>query len=209
MRFGISNLIFNAVSNDGIDAILRNCAICDFAPTVHFGTWEDMPERLLKYPFKGHRTRISALQSLFYEVSNVSLVRDDASFERLSSHFCKVLNLASSNFTPSVIFGSPGVRSQIDRKFSHERILERVRLLADFSLSRNVKLCFEVNSPKFGCDFLTTNESLFDLYRDLDHPGLGLHLDVGQMIEEGLDPLEMVEIHKGKITHLHLSSPDL
>jgi sugar phosphate isomerase/epimerase len=167
-----------------------------------------MPKYIPKKPFKGHRTKICALQSLFYKVPDVSLVKDDESFERLRKHFQIVVDLASSNETPSVIFGSPGVRSNRHFNLSHAALLERINFLADYAFTKRVKLCFEVNSPKFGCDFLTTNQSLFDLHSDLDHPGLGLHLDVGQMIEEGINPINMVNALNHRICHLHLSSPD-
>lgn len=208
MQFGISNLIFNHISNDSVDAILENCSICDFAPTAHYGLWSNMPKYLPKKPFKGHITKICALQSLFHDVPDVSLVKDDESFERLIKHFQIVVDLASSNETPSVIFGSPGVRSNWDINLSYMALLDRINLLAEYAFTKKVKLCFEVNSPKFGCDFLTTNKSLFDLHNDLDHPGLGLHLDVGQMIEEGVNPINTVNALNHRICHLHLSSPD-
>jgi sugar phosphate isomerase/epimerase len=175
---------------------------------VHYGLWANTPKYLPKNPFKGHRTKICALQSLFYKVPDVSLVKDDESFERLRKHFQIVVDLASANGIPCVIFGSPGVRSNRDFNLSYQALLERISFLAEYAFSRNVKLCFEVNSPKFGCEFLTTNQSLFDLHSDLDHPGLGLHLDVGQMIEEGLNPIKMVSTLNQRICHLHLSSPD-
>lgn len=208
MQFGISNLIFDHISSNAVDDILEHCNICDFSPTIHYGSWANTPKHLPKNPFKGHRTKISALQSLFYQVSDVSLVRDHESFECLRKHFQSVIDMASSNKTPFVIFGSPGVRSKRNYNLSYKALLERIKILAEYAFSKNVKLCFEVNSPKFGCEFLTTNQSLFDLHSDLDHPGLGLHLDVGQMIEEGLEPKNIVSQCKDKISHLHLSSPD-
>jgi sugar phosphate isomerase/epimerase len=208
MRFGISNLIFDHISNNTVEAILSHCTVCDFAPTVHYGSWENVPGTLPEAPFLDHETKVSALQSLFYQVPDVSLVRDDKSFQRLKNHFRYVVDLAATNKTPFLIFGSPGVRSKADNSVSHGKILERVCCLADYAFKKDVKLCFEVNSTKFGCDFLTTNQSLFDLLSRLNHQGLALHLDVGQMIEEGLDPLIIVDSYKDQISHMHLSSPD-
>lgn len=208
MRFGVSNLIFNHISADSLAEILDCCSICDFAPTAHYESWGNAPDILPKYPYQGAKTEISALQSLFYQVFEASIVRDDLSFERLVEHFQCVVDLASSSDIPFVVFGSPGVRSNRDSRISYRQILNRIYSLANYAFDRNVKLCFEVNSPKFGCEFLTTNQSLFDLHNDLDHPGLGLHLDVGQMIEEGLDAVEMANKYKHRICHLHLSSQD-
>lgn len=208
MRFGISNLVFGRISQATQDAVLEVSEICDFAPTVHYGSWKDTPTCLPQIPYVGKHTQICALQSLYFGVQGASLVKDSSSFEKLLDHHAQLLTLAESARIPYLIFGSPGSRSGRLASTSDLEIHSRIVRLADMAAAKNIKICFEVNSPKFGCEFLSNNEALFELLDDLNHPGLGLHLDVGQIQEEGLDAVYLVNKHKSKLNHLHLSAPD-
>lgn len=208
MRFGFSNLIFNALSNDAKRAILSASEVCDFAPTVHYKNWQNVPHTIQGKPYTGFDTEISALQSLFYQVDGASLVQGEHDYLKLYAHMKYLVDLASRSDIPFLIFGSPGTRSQISQDVNLEVIARRLLRLADLAGLKNLKICIEVNSSKFGCEYITTNQFLFDLLTDLSHRGLGLHLDVGQMIEEKLDPLQVIDHCKSKLSHLHLSAPD-
>ena len=208
IRFGISNLVFGQIAEATLEAILAVSAICDFAPTIHYGSWENTPEILPANPYPAHPTQICALQSLFFGIKGASLLNDEDSFAKLVHHYERLVHLAASAETPFLIYGSPGTRSGRIASLSEDGIHARIIQLADIAASNGVKLCFEVNSPKFGCEYLTTNVALLDLLNVLAHPGLGLHLDVGQMLEEGIDVVPFVKSNLDDLVHLHLSASD-
>jgi sugar phosphate isomerase/epimerase len=208
MRFGISNLIFGQLSDATREAILAVSDVCDFAPTVHYGSWENTPDVLPAHPYLAHSTKICALQSLFFGVQGASLLKDDDSFAKLLGHHERLVALAASAEVSFLIYGSPGTRAGRIEGLSESRIHARICQLADIAAAKRVKLCFEVNSPKFGCEYLTTNAALLELLDVLAHSGLGLHLDVGQMFEEGIDVVSFVKSNLNTLVHLHLSASD-
>lgn len=208
IRFGISNLIFGSVSQACRDALLDASDICDFAPTVHYGSWDEVPEVIPFKPYEGRETQICALQSLFYGLPDVSLLKDGDSFNALVAHCERLAAWAARSNIPNLIYGSPGTRSGRVAHLSDTAMRLRVEKLAHIVGEHGVRLCFEVNSPKFGCEFLASNAELMGLLAQIDHPGLGLHLDVGQMFEEGLPLLSYIEEHALILSHLHLSAPD-
>lgn len=206
MRFGISNLIFEQISESSRDAVLSVSEVCDFAPTIHYGAWKNVPNILPSLPYPPYTTKISALQSLFFGIQGASLLKDDDSFAILVCHFERLVKMAVSADIRFLIYGSPGTRSGRFNDLAEKIIHSRISQLADIALSKGLKLCFEVNSPKFGCEYLTTNASLHELLVMLAHPGLGLHLDVGQMLEEGVDVVSFVKMNQNTLAHLHLST---
>lgn len=208
MRFGISNLIWPHLSATTRRRLQTLCTICDFAPTVHFGGWSAVPPSLPKRPYGDGAMEVGALQSLFFGVAEASLVKGDQEFAVLRAHFQRLVRWASLSDVPYLIYGSPGTRSGSLVDLDGPVLEQRVQQLADDAKAGGVRLCFEVNSLKFGCEFLSSNEGLFSLLDRMQHPGLGLHLDVGQMVEEGLEPIAVVQQHAAALLHLHLSAPD-
>jgi D-psicose/D-tagatose/L-ribulose 3-epimerase len=208
MRFGISNLIFPKLSDTVLGQVLSTVDSCDFAPTGLYGAWDNVPNVLPRYPYEPYRVPIAALQSLMFGCPGASLVRSTDEFTVLTRHFEYVAHLASRSGVEVLVFGSPATRNGIDPGLGEVELRSRVRQLADIAARHRTKLCFEVNSPRFGCEFLNVNSALRHLLNDLQHPGLGLHLDCGQMIEEGVDPLDYISTAAPELTHLHLSAPD-
>lgn len=208
MRFGISNLVFGQISESARNLILKVSDVCDFAPTAHYGGWDGVPDLLPLEPYVAQPTKISALQSLFFLVHGASLVKDDQSYDILFRHNARLIDLAAKSKIPFLIYGSPGTRAGRLADISERVLYSRVAKIADVAVEKGIKLCFEANSAKFGCEYLTTNAALLEMLSTLSHPGLGLHFDVGQMQEEGIDVVAFVKANRDLLVHLHLSSPD-
>lgn len=206
MRFGISNLVWPQLPEEVKTRLLSSCAICDFAPTIHFPDWR-IPDSFSSNHY-GSGLRICALQSLLFNIPDASLVRSDDEFAVVRTHLRYLFGVAQKASIPMLIYGSPGTRSKASVDLLGPQMRQRVRLLAEDAATYQVKLCFEVNSPRYGCEFLCDNEALFALLDDLRHPGLGLHLDVGQLIEEGREPATLVSQRGAELAHIHLSAPD-
>jgi hypothetical protein len=209
MKFGVSNLMFSFLSAGAREAVLRCSDICDFAPTALYGPWSQVPIALPAHPYGAGGPMVCALQSLFFGVPNISLVQEEGRFLDLVAHFKIITALAERSSINTLVMGSPGTRSRRSPIISDDQLHERVRVLADLSEAKGLKLCFEVVSPRLGCEFLTRNDDLLCVLRELSHPGLGLHLDVGQMTDEGLNPPRYINDIDIAISHIHLSSPDL
>ena len=208
VRYGISNLIFDKLNKDNLNNLVKTAQICDFAPTAHYGSWDAMPETLPSCPYSGSPMEISALQSLFFQMKGASLLQDQYGYEIIERQLFKLAYAANAAGAKYLIFGSPATRKYSSPKLHIYELHDRIMRLADICRSANVLLCFEVNSPKFGGDFLVSNVELFELIETLNHPGLGLHLDLGQMSEAGDDVSAILSKTAGQLNHLHLSAPN-
>jgi hypothetical protein len=206
VRFGFSNLVWNQLPRDTQVSIVHTCEVCDFGPTMHFGGWAKVPEKLPSWPYGTPGPAIAALQSLFFGITSASLVQDERAFEALLNHWKYIVALAARSHVPKLIFGSPGVRSRRHPDADTDVLERRVRELSDVCRQYNVILCFEVNSGRFGCEFLSSMREYHAFFANFSHSALGRHLDLGQLSEEGLDPMEEIDRAGDRLAHLHLSN---
>lgn len=208
LRYGISNLVFDKVTKDVRNRLIQSSQICDFAPTALYGSWDAMPDRLLSCPYHGFNMEICSLQSLFFQLQGASLLQDEAGYRIIEGQIQRLARAAHQSGARSLIFGSPGTRKHAIPQITLPKLHARIAKLADICASVDVLLCFEVNSPKFGTEFLVSNAELLELLATLKHKGLGLHLDLGQMSEAGEDIPSLLKNTSGQLSHLHLSAPD-
>jgi hypothetical protein len=208
VKFGISNLVLQCLTLDTKDKVLECSEVCDFAPTAFYGGWERVPNAIPRRPYGSRGPIVSALQSLFFAMPDASIVKDDIKFQTLALHFERLATLAENSSVPFLIYGSPGTRSNRSKMATDEKLTSRLQTLGAIAAAHGVKLCFEVNSPKFGCEYIFENRALLELIEGLRHPGLGLHLDVGQILEEGIEPIGFICSAERSLVHLHLSAPD-
>jgi len=207
-RFGVSNLIFNKLQNQTLNSILNFSQVCDFAPTIHYGSWKNTPNVIPLKPYRNKLTKICALQSLFFNIDNISLLKSDKEFSNLFKHLIKVIKISAKSDIPYLIFGSPNTRKDRSSKLTDKNLFKRIESIANLAESYQTKLCFEVNSQRFGCEYINTNKSLLSLLSEMQHDGLGLHFDLGQMIDEKVDYLKVIKNNINSISHFHLSSED-
>ncbi len=208
MRFGISNLVLPVLTEVTRNRLCLSAPICDFAPTAFYESWTNVPAVLPSKPYGPSGPTIVALQSLFFRLPDVSLVREESSFTRLLEHFERLTSIAAASGIRILIFGSPATRTGKSAALTARALLDRVFTLADCAAARELTLCFEVNSKRFGCEYLVSTVELLGLLHTAQHSGLGLHLDVGQMLEEGVDVVRLLPTTSRELLHLHLSAPD-
>lgn len=207
LRYGVSNLVFDKVKKDVRNRLIESSQICDFAPTALYGSWDAMPDRLPSCPYEGFDMKICSLQSLFFQLQGASLLQDEAGFQIIERQIKRLVRAASQSGAKSLIFGSPGTRKHMTPPIALSELHSRIFRLADVCANADMLLCFEVNSSKFGTEFLVSNSELLDLLATMEHTGLGLHLDLGQMSEAGDDIPTLLKHTSGQLSHLHLSAP--
>jgi sugar phosphate isomerase/epimerase len=149
--------------------------------------------------------RISCIQSIFFGVRDASLVRDEAGFNVLSTHLDTVCRWANALAAEGLVFGAPAMRSGCTEAI--QTIERRLLTLHEQVESHGQRLLLEAASPRFGTDFGASTTALLDLMTRF--PQLHLHLDVGQMMEEGLNLEAVISAWLPRVAHIHLSAPDL
>lgn len=149
--------------------------------------------------------QISCIQSIFFGIRNASLVKTEAEFKALSTHIDTVCRWANGLAAEGLVFGAPAMRSGCTEPI---KTIERRLLSLHEQVERQGQRFFlEAASPRFGTEFGASTTSLLDLMTRF--PKLHLHLDVGQMMEEGVDLDALLPAWIPRIAHIHLSAPDL
>lgn len=203
MQLGICNFAFPKIDALAVSDVLASCDVIDFAPTVHGFQWGQScpyPDSLFL-----PRVQISCIQSIFFGLRDASLVKSDAAFTVLSGHLDTACRWANNLKAEGLVFGAPGMRLGSTEALA---VIEARLLQLHYQVERcGQRLYLEAASPRFGTEFVASSASLLSLMERF--PQMHLHLDIGQMLEEGLDPIHEFTVWMQRIGHFHLSSPDL
>ena len=115
---------------------------------------------------------LAGMQSLTFGLTEASLSGDPEARQKLTDHLKRQAELAGHLGAGSLIFGSPGLRKEVDRGQAVEVFSDVAQTAAD----NNTKLCIEPLSG-YGNQFVRTTVDGVKLVQEVDHPGFGLHLD--------------------------------
>lgn len=152
---------------------------------------------------------ITSMQALLYGRPDLKLFAADKG-DALVAYLSTIMDLAAGLGARPLVFGSPGNRSrgELDLNAAHERAERPFRLIGDLAAERGLIFCLEPNAPGYGCDFLTKLDEAADMVAALDHEGIGLIVDTGNMAMVGDTP-ETAARYAHLARHLHLSRPNL
>ena len=214
-RLAVSNLAWPPEQDDHALRLLFKYGIkhVEVAPT-RYGEWGDdgLAGRITNAAGR-HGLVVFSLQAVYFN-KDCGLFDDDdgEAFER---HFTAVLELAKSTGARKIVFGSPRNR-KIGGKYDDEesamahavRVFDRVARVAE-GLDSGIIVCFEPNSAKYGCDFVTKASQALDLVRRVSHSQFKINLDTGnaRMEEEELGGI--VKGEESNVGHVQISMPFL
>ncbi|PMH10118.1 sugar phosphate isomerase/epimerase family protein [Vibrio splendidus] len=205
MKIGYSTLVDSKLSIAEQGSLLSVSDCIDWAPTVTNPKWDLLDDR-------GQATLaiskpISALQSLFFGVEDVAFLGSEQQFNNMLCHFERLIVIAKVYNVKYILWGSPGTRIFVE-SLTESTVDDRFRKILALFENTNIKLMVEAVSSRFGCEFINTTAQLLKFNKRMAHDNLGLHLDTGQMLDEGLDVIEVLSQCKEELEHLHLSTPD-
>lgn len=208
MRFGISNLFEQQMSLLQYSEIISGLDCIDWAPTVSFGEWKNIFENK-PIDSINLKLELSALQSIFFGVNGANLLSSSSEFEILYLHMRKLIELCEYYKVKFILWGAPGTRKYNNSGYFNEKLVAtRIESILQLFDNKNVVLLMEAVSSKFGCQFLNQTSDLIRFYNKYKDRNIGLHFDVGQMIDEGVNVLSLINEYKSELVHIHLSSPD-
>ena len=199
MKIGYSTLLDARISVAEQSSLLSVSECIDWAPTVTNPKWDLLDER-------GQATLaiskpISALQSLFFGVEDATFLGDDKQFNIMLHHFEKLILIAKAYNVKYVLWGSPGTRT-FTKDLPESAIEQRFKMILSLFEGTEIKLMVEAVSNRFGCEFISTTAQLLTFNKRMAHENLGLHLDTGQMLDEGLDVNHAVLFYFAVSRHL-------
>lgn len=206
MRLGFSNLIVNSISNLQFQELISLSDCIDWAPSIKNPKWDIISEN--GQPTVHTSVPVSAIQSLFFGVKGLHFMKSDAEFKVMFNHLQFLTNVADVYNAPFVLWGSPGTRNVESSQISHELINQRLDAIYKLFSKSNASFLIEAVSPNFGCKFINSSKQLVALTEKYSRNDIHLHLDTGQMLDEGLDVLDFIESNIANLRHIHLSEPN-
>lgn len=154
---------------------------------------------------------VCSAQALLFGRPELSIFGDDRVKNETVDYLKMVIDICSALGAQRLVFGSPKNRLKAGRTFDQAKFeaAEVFRTLGDYCVRKNVILCIEPNSKKYGCDFVTNVDEAIAVVDAVKSSGFGLHLDTGNMLMEGDDFTQCFLKSVDLVRHFHISAPYL
>lgn len=222
MRFAVSNIAWSPEDRSTAYRALRAAGFTglEVAPGLLFDqaadpfapTDTEAAPRLAEIAEAG-LTLVSA-QSLLFGVEGAALFEGEAALGRLEAGMARAIALAGRIGLPVLVFGSPKQRV-VPEGMAMEAALDHAaavfRRLGALAEDAGTVIAMEANPEVYGTNFLNRASEALSFVERVDHPGIGLILDVGAMhINGDFDRIPAIVAAAGpRLVHVHMSEPGL
>ena len=199
----ISNICTNLISQFQFSQILKVLGFkhVEVAPTK-FVTWKEISLLDLSV-YKNNEINVYSFQSITFNLNDLNIFNETSSL--LLSHIKNIIDIAFKNNVKKIVFGSPK-----NRKILYENINNKIiavnffKELGNYCENKNIVICIEPNSKKYGCNFINTIDEALDLVSEINSNNIKLMIDLGNIIMEKEDITKVILL-KDKIYHIHIS----
>ncbi len=155
-----------------------------------------------------------SMQSLLFGVTGAELFGPPEARAAFETGMARAIALAGRFGIPNLVFGSPVQRRVPDGMAMAEAFDEAAALFRRFgeaALAAGTRITIEANPAAYGTNFLTTLEHAEAFVAAVDHPGIGLILDLGAMhMNDSFAAVPgRVPALAPRLNHVHVSEPEL
>ena len=221
MKPAFSNIAWDAEQDDSIAALLvqQGVTAVEIAPTKYFAAPCNPTEgeiSRIRQAWNNRGLSIVACQALLFQMNYLNLLGgagpNAAQMQRETIQYLgRILEIGAQLGARRFVFGSPKNRDRtgLDDGAAHDRAIDAFTQLAERAEQLGVVFCIEPNPAQYQCNFMTTAAEALAIVEEVNHPGLGLHLDTGIMRLNGEDPAATIERGLPWLRHFHISEPNL
>jgi D-psicose/D-tagatose/L-ribulose 3-epimerase len=216
VKLAVSNIAWDSSVDDAAASVLAREGVSgiELAPTKWRADAFEAPAHdvaALRSEWEDRGLPVVAMQSLLFGRPELQLLAEASERQAFLDHLRRVADLASVVGARALVFGSPKNRVRGDRSLDESMTIARdlFRALAPHARERGVIFCIEANPAEYGCDFVVRTPDAADLCRSIDHPSVGVNIDVGGIIINGEDPAESIADAAPFVRHVHASEPQL
>ena len=219
MKYAICNETFGQMPLDealsmAAAAGYQGWEVAPFMLADHVDAFDQKQRRDYRQKVTDAGLRIIGLHWLLARTTGLHLTTADATVRRRTTeHFRKLAQLAGDLCGDTggvMVLGSPGQRNRTEGQSTEQAMRRAAEVIAGFTdvlEDQNVRLALEPLGPEEG-DFLNTADEAAQLMAMIDHPNVGLHLDVKAMSTEP-DPITAVmQKHLPATFHFHANDPN-
>ena len=215
MRLAISNLAWPSSQDDQAFDRLAGLGVqgVEVAPT-RLAAWDEITgPMLLQYRARVEAAglAVSSLQAVLFGRSELQLLGEGAAYDGMVEHMRQVAGIGSALGAGVLVFGSPRnrLRGDMDPGRAWAVARDRFRQLGEITLASGVVIGVEPVPAIYGGDFLTSWSDVVRMVRDVDHPGVRVHLDTGCVSLNGDAIKDAIEAAKDLLCHFHAAQPQL
>lgn len=222
MKLAVSNIAWRPEDASSAYALLENRGVrgLEIAPGLLFPEEHDpfapSPQAVLT---KLQQTadaglQLVSMQSLLFGVSDALLFGDAGQRSRFEAGLVRAIELAARLGIGKLVVGSPMNRTiplGMERDQALEIAVDAFARLAEVAQKNACRLAMEANPPPYGTNFLNTFEDVTDFATRVNHPALGVNLDIGALYMTGeFEKVSaLVEENAALLVHVHISEPNL
>jgi D-psicose/D-tagatose/L-ribulose 3-epimerase len=216
MRLAISNIAWDPHEDDGVALLLARYQLdaIDVAPTKYFPNPREASDELIKscrlwWQEKG--ISITGMQSLLFGTEGLNLFGAKIIQQNMLEHLRAICRIAQGLGATRLVFGSPKNRdlSSIAADEVIPMAVHFFKQLGEIALEYGVVICLEPNPVCYGANFMTHLEETVQIAKQVAHPAIAVQCDLGSMIINQEDPMELLAQYAPYIGHVHLSEPQL
>ena len=215
MKLLVSNIGWHACEDETILPLLKDAGAegVEVAP----GRLFEVPAQATKAQAQTIRTRfdeaglpIGSMQALLFGQPDLHLFGGDQSARDLVAYLARIIAIAGDLGCGPLVFGSP--RNRLRGALSFDEAIAQarpyLRELGQLAADAGCCFCVEANARDYGCDFMNRLAEAHDVALAVDHPGVRVVADTGNMIMEE-EPAQAVSRLGPCLAHLHVSAPQL
>lgn len=222
MKLAISNIAWAPVDARAAYALLarHGCTGLEIAPALAFPDAADpfAPDTAQVARFAAERgefgLELVSMQSLLFGVTGAQLFGTSEERATFADAMGRAIDLAGRIGVPNLVFGSPRQRAfpeSMTAEAAREQAAEMFTRLGDRARAAGTVIALEPNPASYGTNFLTTVTKAAAFVAALDHPAITLNFDIGALIANGetADVAALWRVAAGRISHVHISEPEL
>ncbi len=221
MRLAISNIAWTPQEKDTVYALLtaRGVKGLEAAPGLLFPGAEHplapptaMIDRVIQ-ELDHSGLQLVAMQALHFGLAKAQLFGDTEGHREFCGAIEQAAILAGELGAKALVIGSPKqrLRGTMTLAEAEAVAINAFRELGDHAAKYGVSLALEPNPTIYGADFMTHLADAVSLAERIDHPAVGVNLDLGERCaNEALESLKHdIETARPSIKHVHASLPQL
>ena len=222
MKLAISNIAWAPEDARAAYGLMRQAGFAglEIAPGLAFAGEEDRvaPGEAAVRAFQADLAEFGlvpvSMQSLLFGVTGAQLFGSAEEQAALEQGLVRAIRLAERLGIPNLVFGSPGNRSyppETPRADAWAHAAALFRRLGDVAQAAGTSLAVEPNPAAYGTNFLNTVAEAADFVVMVDHRAITLNFDMGALHMNGEigEAQELYARARGKVSHIHISEPQL
>ncbi len=179
----VSNICVNKISQIQFACILKLFGIknIQIAPTKLI-TWNNLDNLDLSF-YKEIGINVYSYQSITYTLDDLNIFNDKNN--ELLKHIKKVIDNAVKNNVKILVFGCPKNRKIVNNEIDNDGVfIDFFKIIGDYCHDKNIHICIENNSKKYGCNFINKINECYNLVAKINHPKIKMMVDLGNALME-------------------------